>query len=136
MISEENALFLVADPQGRLMASLGGAPESAAWHELAVVPEAARRFPHQASGFMLKDGRLYQVAVTPVYVQSGRGLALLNVLVAGYQVDHLVAQSLKKSTGGSEFLFLSEGRVIASTLNPRATSELARAVETRGSGAK
>jgi signal transduction histidine kinase len=135
-VSEENALFLVADPGGRLMASLGGAPESAAWRELAVVPEAARRFPRQASGFMLKDGHLYQVAVTPVYVQSGRGLALLNVLVAGYQVDHLVAQSLKKSTGGSEFLFLSGDRVIASTLNPRATGELARAVETRGSGAK
>ncbi len=85
---------------------------------------------------MLKDGHLYQVAVTPVRVQSGRGLALLNVLVAGYQVDHLVAESLKKSTGGSEFLFLSEGRVIASTLNPRATTELARAVAARGTGTK
>jgi signal transduction histidine kinase len=77
---------------------------------------------------MLKEGRLYQVAVTPVYVQSGRGLGLLDVLVAGYNVDHLVAQRLKESTGGSEFLFLSSGRVIASTLNPRATGELAKAI--------
>jgi signal transduction histidine kinase len=142
--ASENALLLVTDPKGRLIASVGAVPESRAWRELDVVPEAARRFTQQASGFtlkdqqatgfMVKDGNLYQVAVTPVYVQSGHGLALLNVLVAGYQVDHLVAQSLKESTGGSEFLFLSGGRVIASTLNPRATSELARAVAARGAG--
>jgi signal transduction histidine kinase len=131
-VSEENALFLVTDPRGQLIASLSGAPESAAWHDLAVVPQAAKSFPKQASGFMSKDGQLYQVAVTPVYVQSGRGLALLDVLVAGYHVDHLVAQRLKESTGGSEFLFLSEGRVVASTLNARATTELARAVAARG----
>jgi len=50
------------------------------------------------------------------------------VLVAGYNVDHLVAQRLKESTGGSEFMFLSGSSVIASTLNPRATGELAKAI--------
>ena len=134
-VSEENALFLVTDPKGRLIASLSGA-ESADWHELAVVPEAVRHYPQkkQASGFMLKDGHLYEVVVTPVAVQAGRGLALLDVLVAGYRVDPLVAQHLKESTGGSEFLFLAEGRAIASTLNPRATGELARKVALRGAG--
>ena len=97
-----------------------------------VVRQAAPRFPEQASGFMLKDGNLYQVAVTPVSVQSGRGLVLLDVLVAGFKVDPLVAQRLKEATGGSEFLFLSQGRVIASTLNPRATSELTRAIASHG----
>jgi signal transduction histidine kinase len=132
-VSEENALFLVTDPKGNLVASLGGGSEAAQWRELEVVRQAAGRFPEQSSGFMLKDGHLYQVAVTPVYVQAGRDPALLNVLVAGFVVDHLVAQSLKESTGGSEFLFLSQGRVIASTLNPRATGELARAVAARAS---
>ena len=136
-VSEENALFLVTDPAGRLIASLSGS-ESADWHELAVVPEAVRHYPQrkQASGFMLKGGHLYEVVVTPVSVQAGRGLALLDVLVAGYRVDPLVAQHLKESTGGSEFLFLSEGRVIASTLNPRATSELARKARVRGASRK
>src|SRR3989442_2561728 len=41
-VSEENALFLVTDPRGRLIASLSGAPESASWHEMAVVAQAAR----------------------------------------------------------------------------------------------
>ena len=81
---------------------------------------------------MFKDGQLYQIAVTPVYVQSTRGLALLDVLVAGYHVDALVAQSLKGSTGGSEFLFLVQHDVVASTLNSRATGELARVVVAPG----
>lgn len=142
----ETALLLVTDPKGRVIASVGSAPDPAAWRELDVVPEAAQRFTQrtlgsslkdpQANGFMLKEGNLYQVAITPVYVQSGSGMALLDVLVAGYQVDHLVAQSLKDSTGGSEFLFLAGGRVIASTLNPRATNELAHVVAARGSGQK
>ena len=132
-VSEENALFLVTDPKGRLIASLSGS-ESGEWHELAVVPEAVQHYPQkrQVSGFMLKGGHLYEVVVTPVSVQAGRGLALVDVLVAGYRVDPLVAQHLKESTGGSEFLFLSEGRVIASTLNPRATGELARKATARG----
>ena len=127
-VSDENAIFLVTDPNGVLIASLGGGPKAAGWRELAVVPQAARHFPEQASGFMFKDGQLYQIAVTPVYVQSTRGLALLDVLVAGYHVDALVAQSLKDSTGGSEFLFLVQHDVVASTLNSRSTGELARAV--------
>src|SRR5437762_4504597 len=123
-ISDENALFLVADPKGRVIASLGGIPSSSLSRDLPVVRAAASQFPHQATGFMEREGHLYQIAVTPVYVESIRGPALLNVLVAGYAIDALVAQEFKKSTGGSEFLFLSGGRVIASTLNPRATAPL------------
>jgi|SRR5579871_1255169 len=145
--ASENAWLLVTDPRGRLIASVSNAPDSPAWRALDVVPDAAQKFTprtsgstlkeQQANGFMLKEGNLYQVAVTPVYVQSGGGLwVLLDVLVAGYQVDHLVAQSLKESTGGSEFLFLAGGKVIASTLNPRATGVLARVVAARGTGQK
>jgi len=47
--------------------------------------------------------------LTPVYAGSGRGAVLINVLVAGYTVNHLVAQELKESTGASEFVFFSRG---------------------------
>src|SRR5260370_1302713 len=127
-ISDENALFLVTDPRGRVIASLGGVPNSPLSRDLPVVRAAASQFPRQAAGFMERDGNLYQIAVTPVYVESTRGPALLNVLVAGYAIDTLVAQQFKNSTGGSEFLFFSGGRVIASTLNARATAEFARSV--------
>src|SRR5262249_46819914 len=116
-ISDENALFLVTDPKGRVIASLGGVPGSSFSRDLPVVGAAASQFPRQATGFMTRDGHLFQIAVTPVYVESLRGQALLNVLVAGYAIDHLVAQQFKESTGGSEFLFLSGNNVIASTLN-------------------
>lgn len=127
-ISDENALFLVTDPKGKVIASLGGVTPSLGG-ELPVVRAAASQFPRQAAGFLAQGGRLYQIAVTPVYVESlGGKQALLDVLVAGYTIDALVAQQFKKSTGGSEFLFLAGGQVIASTLNPRATAELQRMI--------
>jgi signal transduction histidine kinase len=125
-ISHENAIFLVTDPHGSIIASLGGVPMVAPGGALhASVRAAAGRFPQQSSGFMIRDSRLYHIAVTPVYIQSGDTTALLNVLVAGYDVNTAVAEELKKSTGGSEFLFVCDGRVIASTLGARATALVA-----------
>ena len=56
-----------------------------------------------------KADQLFQVVITPVYVQSAGGSALLDVLVAGYKVDDEVAAGLKRSTGGSEYVFASRG---------------------------
>jgi signal transduction histidine kinase len=123
---KETALFLVTDPQGRLLASMGEAPTRSLPKQWPVVAAAASKFPQQASGFHVQDGTLYQLVITPVYVDSARGPALITVLVAGYEVNHLLAQRLKDSTGGSDFLFVSNGRVFASTLNDRATRVLAQ----------
>jgi signal transduction histidine kinase len=127
-ISDADAMFLVTDARGRVIASLGGPAPLARMKNLDLVRTAATRFPEQASGFFLQEGELYQVSVTPVYVQSDQGPALINVLVAGYPVDALVAQRLREATGGSEFLFFTPGRVIASTLNPRATAAVVAAI--------
>ncbi|MEQ1947790.1 MAG: ATP-binding protein [Bryobacteraceae bacterium] len=123
-ISNQDAIFLVTDPGGKVIASLGGGLGAEIGLNLPVVRQAAARFPDQASGFMLADQRLYQIAVTPVYVQSGSGMGLLNVLVAGYEVDNNVAKRLRDSTGGSDFWFVSQGQVIASTLDPSANGDL------------
>ena len=120
-ISTSSGIFLVTDPSGRVIASLGGVTAPALRKKLDMVQTAAANFPKQASGFFLQAGELYHLSVTPVYVQSTRGQDLLqDVLVAGYRVDALVAQRLKEATN-SEFLFLTPSGVIASTLNPRAT---------------
>jgi signal transduction histidine kinase len=136
-ISDSNAIFLVTDVTGRIIASLGGEASSLG-PRLELVKTAAARFPDQASGFFLQGGdpcELYQISVTPVYVQSVRrqDLELLGVLVAGFRADALVAQQLKQATG-SEFLFKTPDAVVASTLNPRATEVVkARLVKARGS---
>ena len=131
-ISSLSGVFLVTDPQGRVISSLGGftMPKR---RDLDIVRAASARFPSQAAGFYLDGESLYHFAVTPVYVQSAQGPdALINVLVAGYRVDALVAQQLKEATN-SEILFLTPDAVIASTLNPRATRAM-MADLTRGPG--
>ncbi|MGE5645931.1 MAG: ATP-binding protein [Acidobacteriota bacterium] len=124
-VSDEDAIFLVATPQGKVIASLGGLSRESLPSDLPEVREALSRFPSQASGFLARGGHLYHLTITPVYVQSSSGTALLNVLVGGYDIDRGVAEQLKRSTGGSEFLFLLPGRVVASTLPLRASSEIA-----------
>lgn len=130
-VSDEDAVFLVTDPQGRVLASLGGAAAGRLPAELPVVCEAAAHFPSQISGFLARGEGLFHLSVTPVYVQANQGTALLNVLVAGYAVDSAVARSLKEATGGSEFLFLSGNQVFASSLSPEdskaAAAQLAKA---------
>jgi signal transduction histidine kinase len=115
-IGHRGALFLVADPRGAVLAAVGGVP-GLEIREMPAVVEAAKRFPLQATGFVVQNGRLFQIVVTPVYVAATQGSALLDVLVAGMVVDEQMAKELKDATGGSEFVFLSQGRVIASTLN-------------------
>jgi len=133
-ISTENAIFLVTDPRGKIKASLGGYTSLSKQKNLGVVESAAAHFPEQSSGFFLQDGELYHIAVTPVYVDSTQGQELLDVLVAGIHVDAVVAQELTEATGGSKFLFLAQGAVIASTLNPRATQAVvANIARARGS---
>ncbi len=111
----------MTDPRGKIVASLGGETPLSAQRELDLVPRAAARFPEQSSGFFSRNHELYQVSVTPVYVDSTQGQALLDVLVAGYRMDAVAAAELKQRTT-SEFLFLTPAGVIASTLNPRATA--------------
>jgi signal transduction histidine kinase len=53
------------------------------------------------------------------------------VLVAGYGVDSLVAKQLKADTGGSEFLFVSDGQPIASSLSPQAARLVASRLPAR-----
>lgn len=122
-ISVLNPVFLVADARGRVIASLGGVTTFPLDRSLDVVQQAARKFPEQSTVFYLHGDELYQISVTPLYVDSSRGPALQNVLVAGYRVDALVTRELKERTS-SEYLVRIPGGVIASTLNPRATRQV------------
>jgi signal transduction histidine kinase len=112
----KNAVFLVTDAPGKVIASVGGMPVAEQ-----DVRNAAKRFPDQVSGFLVRGGRLYQTVFTPVYLEN----VPQNVLVAGYGVDTLVARQLKAATGGSEILFVADGQPIASSLEPGAARQVA-----------
>ncbi len=119
-VSQEEAIFLVADPAGLVIASLGGGPAP----PLAdVIRSASPRFPQQSKGFLTHAGRLWQIVVTPVYVDAQQGSALLNILLTGYPVNAGLAKSLRQNTG-SDFVFSSAGQPIASTLDPAKTAQL------------
>jgi signal transduction histidine kinase len=113
--SRTSFLFVTA-PDGHVLASLGQSVSSPKSPPPALpVSAAAREFPNQATGFLVNEGRLYQMVFTPVYVAAEQGAALLNVLVAGFEMDAGLATELKQSTG-SDFLFFSRDRIMASTL--------------------
>ena len=132
-IYDFNPILLVTDARGKAIASLGGVTTFPLDRSLDVVKQAAVKFPTQSVGFSLQGDDLYQISVTPLYVDSTHAPALQNVLVAGYRVDALVAQQLKQRTN-SEFVVSAADKVIASTLNPRATGVvLANIRKTRAS---
>jgi signal transduction histidine kinase len=120
-LADPNTLFLISDPLGNVIAQLG---PRGTLIEAPFVRAASKQFPKQARGLVVLGGSLYQVVVTPVYVASGEGDALLDVLAAGIPVDAGLAQALKTSTGGSDFAFLWDGRVAASTLDAPAQKEI------------
>jgi signal transduction histidine kinase len=122
-ISQSSALFLVTDPRGEVIASLGGG--EVLGNRVDMVREAARRFPDQTASFAVVGDRLYELVVTPVYVQTEGGQGLLNVLVAGFPVDTGLALELKQQTGGSDFVFLAGGNPLASTVSPAQSGQIA-----------
>jgi signal transduction histidine kinase len=116
-VSDPDTLFLVVNPEGTVIAGVGS---NDTLTEAPFVRAAAKEFPKQARGFVVLQGRLYQIVITPVYVAGG----LLDVLAAGVPVDAGLARELKASTGGSDFAFLVNSRVAASTLDARGQAEI------------
>ena len=120
-ISQAGTLFLISDPGGAVIAAAGRGVDIT---DAPFVRAAAKAFPEQARGFVVLNDHLYQIVVTPVYVASGQGMALINTLVAGIPVDAALGQELKTSTGGSDFVFLALGHVVASTLDAPVQREI------------
>jgi signal transduction histidine kinase len=120
-ISGRVAIFVVTDPRGAVIASLSAGPTPLK-NRLDEVEAASAAFPRQSNGVLQQDGRLYQIVVTPVYVQSPAGPGLISVLVAGFAIDDDFARNLKASTG-SDFVFRAAGRSVASTITSGSPSD-------------
>ncbi|HEU0119334.1 MAG TPA: HAMP domain-containing sensor histidine kinase [Bryobacteraceae bacterium] len=117
---KESTFWVVTDPRGATIAVLSGAPKLDRWPvDAAVVPTA----PRQVSGYHVQDGKLFRLVLTPVFVDSARGPALISLLVAGYPVNDATAAALKQSTGGSDFVFSSAAGRFAATVEDIASDD-------------
>ncbi|MBV9612547.1 MAG: HAMP domain-containing protein, partial [Acidobacteriaceae bacterium] len=114
-VSDESAVFLVLDPEGHLIASLGKNSSDLAASEIPL-PQVRSRFPHQLAGYLQAGAKLFYIVLTPVYVQTSAEPLLLNVLCAGFRIDQRVADEMKRLAPGSEFAFLGGGQLFAATL--------------------
>ena len=123
----QDAAFVVLEPTGGVITALGGEGSgSGLAFSREFMEKAAERFPQQVSGYITRGRHLYYVLLTPVYVQAAQGQALLNVLLVASDIDDKLAYSLKQSTHGSDFAFVADGRLIASSL-PLGVADLRRA---------
>ena len=123
--AEEGSFFIVTDPNGTIIAALASDSLSVLPASWPVVARVQHVFPQQVSGFRVQENKLFQLVLTPVYVDSSRGKLLINVLVAGYPVTGKVAARLKDSTGGSDFVFKDSTQIFASTLTVGQKPEMA-----------
>jgi signal transduction histidine kinase len=135
MVSAEDAGFLVLDPTGDVIASLGGGiPEFSAAGQ--VMSAALKKFPAQSLGYAVAKGHLYYIVLTPVYVQATGGPALLDVLLIALTVNDKLAAELKRSMDGTDFSFAAGDGVVASTIPLTSAQELHIAAAPEGRAAR
>ena len=113
------AAFAVADPGGTVIASVGGLtpPALNIGQQIAtrLLDPARQAFPRQSAAFATWDDAVWQVVITPLYVDSGAHPALLNILLAAHPVTEQTLRNLKERTGGSDFLLRVNGATVLST---------------------
>ncbi len=83
-----------------------------------------KAFPKQVAGYVKRGAHLYYVVLTPVYVESSTGRALLNILLVAVDIDTNLAHTLKTSTHGSDFVFTADRKIVATTLPLVTAAEL------------
>ena len=124
----EPAVFAVATPDGVVLASVAGPAPSGLemGHGLppGILNPARRAFPRQSGAFARWDGTVWQMLVTPLYVDSGNGSALLNILVAAHPLTRETLQDLKERTKGIDFLLRADGRTTLATIDPGSVARI------------
>jgi len=126
-VSDASAVFLVLDAEGHLISSLG---KDSGELPVSAIPlrQAAWRFPRQLAGYLQTGETLFYVVLTPVYVQTSGDPVLLNVLCSGFRIDNLVAGELKELGPRSDFVFLGQHAIFASTFDASLSQALFQSV--------
>ena len=113
-----NDLFALADPTGRIIAvyTRNGSPDVS-------LREALQRLLAYPDKHYLIDGRsLYACSLRPLHFGNEQDGTLLGYVVSGISIERTVRQISQPT--GVEATFLSDGRVVASTLAPTVQLDL------------
>ncbi len=112
-------LFALADPRGRIVAAYtkGSSTPAALDQELQTLLASPQRH-------YLIDGRsLYACSLRPLYFGSEEHGTLLGYVISGTSIERTVRQIGQPN--GLEAAFLSDGKIVASTLSPATQASLA-----------
>jgi signal transduction histidine kinase len=121
-------LFVLADRQGVVMALHNTGPDFNRRRADGLVRASLER--NETSTWWYGGGRLYQMAMRPIYFGTAGEQHLLGYLFLGHEVDDSVVRELKQ-VAASEVAFFSgmDGRkIVRSTLPPSFESELQKQV--------
>ncbi len=113
-------LFVLTDPSGRVVAdytrSSGADPALRHGVETLLVSPARH--------YLIEGGSLYACAFRPLYFGSDQEGTLLGYVVSGVSIERTVREISQPS--GADAAFLSNGRILASTLDPGEQAGLVR----------
>jgi signal transduction histidine kinase len=113
-------LFVLADPSGRIVAAY--ANNASAGNTLRQGLRALLASP--GKHYLIDHGSLYACALRPLYFGSEQEGTLLGYVVSGVSIERTLRQVSQPT--GVEATFLSDGQIVASTLEPPVQVSLAR----------
>jgi signal transduction histidine kinase len=113
-------LFVLADPSGRIVAAY--ANNASADRTLRQGLQVLLASP--GKHYLIDHGSLYACAVRPLYFGSEQEGTLLGYVVSGVSIERTLRQVSQPT--GVEATFLSDGQIVASTLEPAVQLSLAK----------
>jgi signal transduction histidine kinase len=113
-------LFVLADPSGRVVAAYAknGSADKTLRQGLKIMLASPDKH------YLIDHGSLYACALRPLYFGSEQDGTLLGYVVNGVSIERTLRQVSQPT--GVEATFLSDGQIVASTLEPALQISLAR----------
>jgi signal transduction histidine kinase len=108
-------LFLLADPEGRVVAL--DVTRQGLNRETAELDLGASLHEGQESAWWYSGGRLYWVFLRPILAGTGSNAKVLGLVVIGYETNSRIAEQLG-FVAESKIVLLADNRIIASTFSP------------------
>ena len=114
-----NDLFALVDNQGQVAAAYTPLPQPDAALQSALHSLLAK----QADRYLVSGGRLYACSVQPLYFGQEKDGILLGYVISGFAIDRDIVRQISQATA-VDAAFISESRVLASTLEPPVSQDL------------